>query len=202
MMATRVAALVLMMLPGLIAADPAGEADARKAMASVVLPEVSFESAATADVLDFIIGTVRDAEAKRGAGHRRASFALSLTPQQRALPVTLDLRQVSALTLMQTVLAMGRIPYRIDGPSVVIGTVAETEGRRMITRIYRFPVHQVTELRKKGARAYLEEFGMVFPEGSEAAYSGKGATLTVVNTADSIARLDASLKTIGAVPLN
>ena len=174
---------------------------AESRLAALRIPEVNFRDATAGATIDFIVETVRDSEKGTAAGRRGTRFVVSLTEEEKARQLTLRLRDVSALTLLRTATSSAGVPCRIGKDTVVIGRSAESQRNRLMVRVYRFPVHMATELRKAGAKEYLEGFGVTFPPGTSARYSGAASRLTVLNTVDAIDRLDRSLGPLGAIPV-
>jgi len=71
---------------------------------------------------------------------------------------------------------------------------ADTE---KITRSYSIPLTISSDVRKKGAKKFLEEFGVKFPEGSSATYLANTGKILVVNSSDNIKLIEKILHGMG-----
>jgi hypothetical protein len=160
-------------------------------LSALVIPEVAFLDAAAADAFEFLVQSARNSEKDRGG----LNMVLSLSPEERTRTVTYKRRGATLMEILSDVSRLTAIPIEVRGNLVVIGKPRATP--RNAVRAYSVPWTLMDDIKKAGARKYLEELGVPFPEGATARYSPATGKLIVSNTPENIRMLDRILTKLG-----
>lgn len=180
---------------------------------SLIIPRVSLQDASLEEVVEFLRIRSRDLDPQR----RGIDFVLKVPTENRNAPVTLNLTQIPLEEVLRYATQASGTAYRFDDFAVTITSATEPDNT-ILVRQYRVPpdfiqtaavgdtapgaapnpfaqgggnVTQGLTVRRLGAREFLEQRGIAFPEGTSASYNPVNSTLFVRNTAENLALIDA-----------
>lgn len=183
------------------------------------IPHVEFNNASLDEVIEYMRVTSRNIDP---AG-RGVDFIVNLEPEARNHPLSLNLSNVPLEELLRYITQMGGAAYRVENNAVVIGSLTE-RSTTMITKIYKVPPDFIQtasvdaasapaaadpfakqpaggglatglQVRRMGAKEFLEGRGVSFPDGATANFSGGSSTLIVHNTVDNLNQVDMLVET-------
>ncbi|OYW71298.1 MAG: hypothetical protein B7Z37_28170 [Verrucomicrobia bacterium 12-59-8] len=170
---------------------------------SIIIPHVEFDGATLVEVVELLRVRSRDLD-PQGRG---ISFVISVPPEARDKPVSLNLFNVPMDEVLRYVGDTCGVTYKVDEHAVIFLSISE-RNNAMITRSFRVPPDFIQNapgadpgaapptdpfgaqapaggaliIRRLGAREFLEARGVTFPEGTSASYNAASNTLTVRNT--------------------
>lgn len=179
---------------------------------TIMVPMVDLQSASLEEVVEFLRIRSRELDPqKKGVG-----FVLKAPPEARAKPVTLNMAGVPLEEVLRYATEMTGTVYRVDQYAVTISSHAE-KSETLVMRQYRVPPDFLQtspaaagaapavndpfgatpspaagglQIRRLGAREFLEQRGVKFPEGANASYNPATNLLIVNNTAENLALVD------------
>lgn len=180
---------------------------------SLLIPIVDLQGASLQEVVEFLRIRSRDLDpTKKGV-----DFVLKVSPETAAMPVTLNMVSVPIEEVLRYATEMSGTVYRADEFAVTITSRAE-KSTTLVAKSYRVPPDFLQnapadgagaapapadpfapaqaqggglQIRRLGAREFLEQRGVVFPEGTAATYNPGTNILFVKNTAENLAMIDA-----------
>lgn len=180
---------------------------------SLLIPIVDLQGASLQEVIEFLRIRSRDLDpTKKGV-----DFVLKVSPETAAMPVTLNMVSVPIEEVLRYATEMSGTIYRADEFAVTITSRAE-KSTTLVAKSYRVPPDFLQnapaggagaapgpadpfapaqaqagglQIRRVGAREFLEQRGVVFPEGTAATYNPGTNILFVKNTAENLAMIDA-----------
>lgn len=91
-------------------------AQLKQELSGLIIAELNVRDAAVADVIEFL----RDESRRLTAGKGEINFVWQVPPGQTLPKVTLNLRNVPMLDIIQYVTTLARLSYRVDARAVVI----------------------------------------------------------------------------------
>jgi len=170
---------------------------------SIIFPKVEFDGATLDEVTELLRVRSRDLD-PQGRG---ISFVISVPPEARGKPISLNLLNVPMEEVLRYVGEMCGVTYKVDEHAVIFLSISE-RNNSIITRSFRVPPDFIQNapgsdpgaapatdpfgaqapagggliIRRMGAREFLEARGVTFPEGTSANYNASSNTLTVRNT--------------------
>ncbi len=171
---------------------------------TLIFPKVEFSSATLDEVAELLRVRSRDLD-PQGKG---VSFVLSVPPEARNKPVSLNLFNVPMEEVLRYVSEMCGVTYRVDDHAVIFISLSERDGT-ITSRSFRVPPDFIQSapagdpaaaapadpfaaqapaggggltIRRMGAKEFLETRGVTFPEGTSASFNSATSTLTVRNT--------------------
>ncbi|MFN0076854.1 MAG: Amuc_1098 family type IV pilus outer membrane protein [Prosthecobacter sp.] len=170
---------------------------------TLIFPKVEFSGATLDEVAELLRVRSRDLD-PQGKG---VSFVLSVPPEARNKPVSLNLFNVPMEEVLRYVSEMCGVTYRVDDHAVIFISLSERDGT-IISRSFRVPPDFIQNapagdpaaaapadpfaaqtpagggltIRRMGAKEFLEARGVTFPEGTSASFNSATSTLTVRNT--------------------
>lgn len=172
---------------------------------SIIFPKVEFDGATLEEVVELLRVRSRDLDPEG----RGVSFIVSVPPEARGKPVSLNLASVPMEEVLRYVSEMCGVTYKVDEHAVIFVSLSERNGA-MIARSFRVPPDFIQNspgagagdaaapadpfaakapaagggliIRRMGAKEFLESRGVTFPEGSSASYNATSNTLAVRNT--------------------
>ncbi len=171
---------------------------------TLIFPKVEFSSATLDEVAELLRVRSRDLDPQgKGVG-----FVLSVPPEARNKPVSLNLFNVPMEEVLRYVSEMCGVTYRVDDHAVIFISLSERDGT-ITSRSFRVPPDFIQSapagdpaaaapadpfaaqapaggggltIRRMGAKEFLESRGVTFPEGTSASFNSATSTLTVRNT--------------------
>lgn len=183
---------------------------------TLIVPKVDFSSATIDEVVEYMRVTSRNIDPEG----RGVDFIVNLEPEARNKPFSLNLANIPLEELLRYVTQAANAAYRIEATAVVIGSVTEHSTTLITKSYKVPPdfiqtaavdtpaagaaaadpfapkgganagVPNGLQVRRMGAKEFLEGRGVTFPEGAGANFSGTTSTLIVRNTADNLALVD------------
>ncbi len=172
---------------------------------TIIFPKVEFDGATLDEVVELLRVRSRDLDSE-GKG---ISFVISVPPDARSKPVSLNLLNVPMEELLRYVSEMCGVSYKVDEHAVIFVSLSE-RNNAIVTRSFRVPPDFIQNspggdaaaaaapadpfaakapaggggliIRRLGAKEFLEARGVTFPEGTSASYNQTNNTLTVRNT--------------------
>jgi len=171
---------------------------------TIIFPKVEFDGATLDEVVELLRVRSRDLDPEG----RGISFVISVPPDSRSKPVSLNLLNVPMEELLRYVSEMCGVAYKVDDHAVIFVSISE-RNNAIVTRSFRVPPDFIQNapaadagaappaadpfatqtpagggliIRRMGAKEFLEARGVTFPEGTSASYSAANNTLTVRNT--------------------
>lgn len=193
-------------------------------MRSTIVPKVDFSGATLEEVVEYLRVRSRDLDPKG----RGVDFVINLPAESRNRLISLSLEQVPLEEVLRYVVQLGGATYRVEDRAVTIVSLSE-QSAQMITKSYRVPPNFIQtapvgdqaggaapadpfatqpaapagglQIRRMGAREFLESRGITFKEGATASYNAYNNLLIVRNTSDNLAIVDMLVEqTAGASP--
>lgn len=180
----------------------------------LIVPKVDFSGASLEEVVEFLRVRSRDLDPKG----RGLNFILQVPPESQNRPVSLSLSQVPLEEILRYATEMSGTVFKVDEQAVVIGSISEN-ATTLITKTYRVPPGFLQtqavgdqgaanapadpfaqqpaagaggglQIRRMGAKEFLESRGVTFGEGSGASYNAATNLLIVRNTAPNLEVVD------------
>ncbi|MDB6074325.1 MAG: hypothetical protein JWO89_1965, partial [Verrucomicrobiaceae bacterium] len=185
------------------------------------IPHVEFNNATLDEVVEYMRVTSRNLD-QDGRG---VDFIVSLEPEARNHQLSLNLSNVPLEELLRYVTQISGAAFRVENNAVVIGSLTERSTTLITKSYKVPPdfiqtaavdaaagapgaaadpfakqgaptgVANGLQVRRMGAREFLEGRGVAFPEGASASFSGGSSTLIVRNTADNVNMVDMLVET-------
>ena len=182
---------------------------------TLVVPKVQFTDASLDEVIDYLRVTARNID-PQGRG---VDFIVNLEQDARNKKQSLDLANIPLEELIRYVTEKVGAVYKVEPNAVVIGSLTE-RSTTLTTKTYKVPpdfiqtaavdtagaaagndpfakkpagdtgAGQGLQVRRMGAKEFLEGRGVTFPDGAAATFSGSDSSLIVRNTADNLAIVD------------
>lgn len=170
---------------------------------TLIFPRVDFAGATLDEVAELLRVRSRDLD-PQGKG---VSFVLSVPPESRNKPVSLNLFNVPMEEVLRYVSEMCGVTYKVDDHAVIFVSISERDST-ITSRSFRVPPDFIQSapagdpaaaapadpfaaqapagggltIRRMGAKEFLEARGVTFPEGTSASFNSATSTLTVRNT--------------------
>ncbi|HSJ05040.1 MAG TPA: Amuc_1098 family type IV pilus outer membrane protein [Verrucomicrobium sp.] len=182
---------------------------------TIIVPMVDLQGASLEEVIEFLRIRSRELDpAKKGVG-----FVVKASPEARSKPVSMSMASVPLEEILRYATEMTGSVYRVDEFAVTVTSRAE-KSETLIAKQYRVPPDflqtspaasapaagqapaadpfaqapaggtNVLQVRRLGAKEFLEQRGVIFPEGAAASYNPSTNILFVRNTADNMAMVD------------
>ncbi len=203
---------------GAAGAQQAGTRNGREAiqkkLRELIISQVDFSEASLEEVLEYLRVRTRDLD-PAGKG---VDFVVSVPADHPARPVSLNLREVPVEEVLRYVADMAGVTYKVDNFAVRLVSLAD-DSAEIISKSYRVPPDFISsspvgagadpagsnpdpfaagntqtagapQLRRIGAKEFLEGQGVSFPEGSGASFNPSSSTLIVRNTAKNMEMVD------------
>ena len=171
----------------------------RARMKIITVPEVDFRDARLEDVLYSMIESGRKYDPAKGESAIGINLVLSLTPEQREKKLNLSARNVSFYDLLNAVSKSSGVGYQLTGSVVMFGGTDAAGDSLRISRTYGIPLTISNDVRKQGAKKFLEELGVRFPEGASATYIPATGKMMVVNSPENIRFMEKILRGMGVI---
>ena len=183
---------------------------------TLIVGHVDFNSATIDEVVEYMRVTSRNIDPEG----RGVDFIVNLEPEARNKPLSLNLTNIPLEELLRYVTQAANAAYRVEATAVIIGSLTEHATTLISKSYKVPPdfiqtaavdtaaaagapadpfapkagaaagVPNGLQVRRMGAKEFLEGRGVSFPEGANASFSGGSSTLIVRNTADNIALVD------------
>lgn len=168
------------------------------------LPKVEFEQATLIEILELLRLRSRDLD-PMGKG---VDFVLNVPEESRGRQISLTLNDVPLEEVLRYICESAGVTYRVEEHAVMISSLSE-KNATLITRSFRVPPDFIQNspvaaaapagadpfaqpaaqagggfnLKRMGAKEFLESRGVPFPKDSSASFSASTSTLVVRNTA-------------------
>jgi len=172
---------------------------------TLMFPKVEFAGATLDEVTELLRVRSRDLD-PQGKG---VNFVLSVPPESRNKPISLNLFNVPMEEVLRYVSEMCGVTYKVDDHAVTFVSISERDST-IISRSFRVPPDFIQNapagdpaaaapadpfaaqapagggggltIRRMGAKEFLEARGVTFPEGTSASFNSATSTLTVRNS--------------------
>ena len=172
---------------------------------TLLFPKVEFAGATLDEVTELLRVRSRDLD-PQGKG---VNFVLSVPPESRNKPISLNLFNVPMEEVLRYVSEMCGVTYKVDDHAVTFVSISERDST-IISRSFRVPPDFIQNapagdpaaaapadpfaaqapagggggltIRRMGAKEFLEARGVTFPEGTSATFNSATSTLTVRNS--------------------
>ncbi len=172
---------------------------------TLMFPKVEFAGATLDEVTELLRVRSRDLD-PQGKG---VNFVLSVPPESRNKPISLNLFNVPMEEVLRYVSEMCGVTYKVDDHAVTFVSISERDST-IISRSFRVPPDFIQSapagdpaaaasadpfaaqapagggggltIRRMGAKEFLEARGVTFPEGTSASFNSATSTLTVRNS--------------------
>ncbi|MDD4871626.1 MAG: hypothetical protein PHR77_13800 [Kiritimatiellae bacterium] len=167
---------------------------------NIVIPEVDFRNMRLEDVYNTIADSSRKNDATHASGVKGINLVISLTPEEKEKKVNLSAKNILLFQLLNIVTKSTGTRYTVTGSVVMVGGQEVSGETERIARSYGIPLTISGDIRKKGAKKFLEELGVKFPEGSSATYVGATGKMLVVNSPDNLKLMEKILRGMGVTP--
>jgi general secretion pathway protein D len=181
-----------------------GRDEIQRKLREFIIDRVDFSGATVEEVLEFLRIRSRDLDPDR----RGIDFVMSVPGDAASRSVTLNLNRVPVEEVLRYITELGGMRYRVEEFAVRIVPASDAAGD-LITKSYRVPPDFISNaavdaapnapadpfaqttapagggglnMRRLGAKEFLETRGVTFPEGASANYSSSASTLIVRNT--------------------
>jgi general secretion pathway protein D len=192
-----------------------GKEDLLTKIRTMIIPLVDLQGASLEEVVEFLRIRSRELDPlKRGV-----SFVLKVSPDLAAKPVSMTMVSVPIEEVLRYATDMTGTVYRADEYAITITSRTE-KSTTLITRSYRVPPGFLEnapagaapaaapadpfaaagpgsapgfaglQIHRMGAREFLEQRGVTFPEGASASYTPGANLLIVLNTAENLTLVD------------
>lgn len=187
-----------------------GRETIQRKLREMVIAQVDFTEATLGEVMEYLRVRSRDLD-PTGKG---VDFVNSVPADQPMKPISLNLREVPVEEVLRYVSDIAGITYKVEEFAVRLVSLADASAD-VISRTYRVPPDFIssapaasaapasadpfaagatptasTQLRRLGAKEFLESQGVNFPEGTGASYNPSSSTLIVRNTAKNLELVD------------
>jgi general secretion pathway protein D len=189
-------------------------------MRTIILPRVDLQGASLEEVIEFLRIRSREIDPEK----RGVDFVLKVSDEDKNRPVTISVKDVPLEEALRYVTEMTGMVYRMDEFAVTITSRSE-KSTTLITKTYRVPPDFIQNaaasdqpaagagldpfaqggattppsglnIRRLGAREFLEERGIVFGDGATASYNASTNILFVKNTAENLGLVDSLVETV------
>ena len=188
---------------------------------SFIIPAVNLQGASLDEVVEYLRIRCRELDPQK----RGVDFVLKVTPDTAAKPVSLSMVNVPVEEVLRYATEMTGTVYRPEEYAITITSRSE-QSSALISRSYRVPPDflqnapaeapgagappvdpfqqankpsfEGLKIRRLGAREFLEQRGIVFPEGATAAYTPSTNILFVRNTAENLALVDTLVEEVAS----
>ena len=190
-----------------------GREKVEKRLRELKVAHVEFNNAGLDEVMEYMRVTSRNVDPEG----RGVDFIVNLDAEARGRQLSINMNNVPLEDLLHYVTQIAGVTYRIEANAVVIVSLTE-RSTALITKSYKVPpdfiqtaavdtaaapaaadpfakapaggVPAGLQIRRMGAKEFLEGRGVVFPEGGSASFSGGNSTLIVRGTAENISFVD------------
>lgn len=179
---------------------------------TIVVPMVDLQSASLEEVVEFLRIRSRELDPQK----KGVAFVIKASEEARAKPVSMSMTSVPLEEILRYATEMTGSVYRVDEYAVTITSRAE-KSETLIAKQYRVPPDFLQtapaggaapavpvdpfgaappagggglQIRRLGAKEFLEQRGVQFPPGSGASYNPGTNILFVNNTAENLALVD------------
>ena len=179
---------------------------------NTIIPKADFNGTTIGEVIEYLRVRSRDLDPKG----RGVDFVLNLPPDAAGKIINLYLEQVPLEDVVRYVTEQAGAAYRVEERAVMIVSISE-KSTQILSRSYRVPPSFIQtsvvgdqgaaapadpfaqapagggnalQVRRMGAKEFLESRGVTFKEGATASYTPATNTLFVRNTPDNIAIVD------------
>ncbi len=179
---------------------------------STMVPKVDFSGATLEEVIEYLRVRSRDLDPKG----RGVDFVISLPEEVRNRVISLSLQEAPLEEVLRYAVEMAGAAYRVEDRAVTIVSLSERSSQ-VITKSYRVPPNFIQtaavgdqagaapadpfaapaaapagglQIRRMGAREFLESRGVTFKNGASASYNPASNLLIVRNTPDNLAIVD------------
>jgi general secretion pathway protein D len=187
-----------------------GRETIQRKLRELVIAQVDFSEATLGEVMEYLRVRTRDLD-PAGKG---LDFVNSVPADQPLKPISLNLREVPVEEVLRYVADIAGITYKVEEFAVRLVSLADASAD-IISRTYRVPPDFISsapaagaapasadpfaasattaaspQLRRLGAKEFLESQGVGFPEGTGASYNPSSSTLIVRNSAKNLELVD------------
>lgn len=179
---------------------------------TIVVPMVDLQSASLEEVIEFLRIRSRELDPRK----KGVAFVIKASEETRAKPVSMSMTSVPLEEILRYATEMTGSVYRVDEYAVTITSRAE-KSETLIAKQYRVPPDFLQtapaggaapavpadpfgtaptagggglQIRRLGAKEFLEQRGVQFPPGSGASYNPGTNILFVNNTAENLTLVD------------
>lgn len=188
---------------------------------SFIIPSVSLQEASLEEVVEYLRIRSRELDPQK----RGVDFVLRVSQDTAAKPVSLSMVNVPVEEVLRYATEMTGTVYRPDEYAISITSRSE-QGTTLISKSYRVPpdflqnapadapaagavpadpfqqsnkaAFEGLKIRRLGAKEFLEQRGILFPEGATAAYTPSTNILFVRNTAANLALVDTLVEEVSS----
>lgn len=167
---------------------------------NIIIPEVDFRNMRLEDVYNTIADASRKNDTARVSGIKGINLVINLTPEEKEKKVNLSARNILLVQLLNIITKTTGTRYTVTGSVVMVGGQEMSSETERIARSYGIPLTISSDIRKKGAKKFLEELGVKFPEGASATYVGATGKMLVVNSPDNLKFMEKILRGMGVTP--
>lgn len=187
-----------------------GRETIQRKLREMVIAQIDFSEATVGEVMEYLRVRTRDLD-PTGKG---IDFVNGVPADQPLKPISLNLREVPVEEVLRYVADIAGITYKVEEFAVRLVSLADASAD-IISRTYRVPPDFISsapaagaapasadpfaggastsatpQLRRLGAKEFLESQGVTFPEGTGASYNPSSSTLIVRNTAKNLEVVD------------
>jgi len=163
----------------------------------IVIPAVDFRNARLEDVFNFMVDASRTNDNTQANSPKGVNLVLNLTVEEKEKKVNLSSKKIQLLQLLNVVTKITGTRYKVTGSVIMITGQDHLVDAAKITKSYNIPLTISNDVRKKGAKKFLEELGVNFPEGTSATYLANTGKMLVVNSSDNIKIMEKILRGMG-----
>lgn len=188
----------------------AGRETIQRKLRDLVIAQVDFSEATLGEVMEYLRVRTRDLDPS-GKG---VDFVNGVPADQPLKPISLNLREVPVEEVLRYVADIAGITYKVEEFAVRLVSLTDASAD-IISRTYRVPPDFISsapaagapqastdpfaanatpttapQLRRLGAKEFLESQGVSFPEGTGASYNPSSSTLIVRNSAKNLELVD------------
>ena len=193
-----------------LATTRGGRETIQRKLRELIIAQVDFSEATVGEVMEYLRVRTRDLDPS-GKG---IDFVNGVPADQPLRPISLNLREVPIEEVLRYVADMAGITYKVEEFAVRLVSLTDASAD-IISRTYRVPPDFISsapaaaaaptsadpfassnaasagpQLRRLGAKEFLESQGVAFPEGTGASYNPSSSTLIVRNTAKNLELVD------------
>ena len=193
-----------------VGAPRGGRESIQRKLREMVIAQIDFTEATLGEVMEYLRVRTRDLD-PTGKG---VDFVNGVPADQPLKPISLNLREVPVEEVLRYVADIAGITYKVEEFAVRLVSLADASAD-IISRTYRVPPDFISsapaagaapasadpfaasattsatpQLRRLGAKEFLESQGVGFPEGTGASYNPSSSTLIVRNSAKNLELVD------------
>ncbi len=193
-----------------VGAPRGGRETIQRKLREMIIAQIDFSEATLGEVMEYLRVRTRDLD-PTGKG---VDFVNGVPADQPLKPISLNLREVPVEEVLRYVADIAGITYKVEEFAVRLVSLADASAD-IISRTYRVPPDFISsapaagaapasadpfaasattsaspQLRRLGAKEYLESQGVGFPEGTGASYNPSSSTLIVRNSAKNLELVD------------